>query len=526
MSYDHYYNDPSARLALTAGSAVVSADAALFAVWVKPGDILFAAGDSAVVASIEDNTHLTLAGAWTGATVTDVTGWLFTRGPGWGRSVDIHSDVVETLQRIRSGTPFRPDAFGSLPDRANYDGADIGFIFLSIDQVPFEFYIKQADSVADWAGPDYVRGDQGIQGFPGWSPQLAAIEDGERRVHQVIGWVGGAGEEPPAGQYIGAGGFVADIVYAIDVRGPIGTVTPELSGLVDRAEVAATSAESDRNAAAGSAAAAASSAEEAEALASSINPATYVKRENNLSDISNKNSALSNLGGGETGISLFQSTTAQVAKSALGRMANTDLCEMPANTLKGRMGTGGDPQDLTPDQVRQLLGFSLLDLVPTGTPIPWVTTTPPTGYLKCNGAAISRTAYAALFAVLGTAFGAGDGTTTFNLPDLRGEFIRGWDDARGVDIGRVLGSAQGHQIGRHAHKTSMGYGGTWHHAWLDGNSKPVFGSEVVSDVYAVVTDGRTVGPTPINLAYTDAEILNASGETRPRNIALMYIIKY
>lgn len=68
--------------------------------------------------------------------------------------------------------------------------------------------------------------------------------------------------------------------------------------------------------------------------------------------------------------------------------------------------------------------------------------TAPTGWLKANGAAISRTTYAALFAAIGATFGAGDGSTTFNLPDLRGQFPRGWDDGRGVDAGRAFGSAQ------------------------------------------------------------------------------------
>lgn len=57
----------------------------------------------------------------------------------------------------------------------------------------------------------------------------------------------------------------------------------------------------------------------------------------------------------------------------------------------------------------------------------------PGGYLLSNGAAISRTAYAHLFAAIGTTYGSGDGSTTFNLPDLRGEFLRGLDNSRGVD---------------------------------------------------------------------------------------------
>jgi phage-related tail fiber protein len=61
--------------------------------------------------------------------------------------------------------------------------------------------------------------------------------------------------------------------------------------------------------------------------------------------------------------------------------------------------------------------------------------TPPGGWLECNGAAVSRTALAELFARIGTRFGGGDGTVTFNLPDLRGEFIRGWDHDKKVDWG-------------------------------------------------------------------------------------------
>ena len=59
----------------------------------------------------------------------------------------------------------------------------------------------------------------------------------------------------------------------------------------------------------------------------------------------------------------------------------------------------------------------------------------PSGFLKCNGQLVSRTTYASLFAVIGTTYGAGDGSTTFKLPDCRGEFLRGLDDGRGVDTG-------------------------------------------------------------------------------------------
>lgn len=59
----------------------------------------------------------------------------------------------------------------------------------------------------------------------------------------------------------------------------------------------------------------------------------------------------------------------------------------------------------------------------------WPVSTAPTGWLSCNGAAISRTTYATLYALIGTAFGAGDGSTTFNVPDMRGKFVRGVPNA-------------------------------------------------------------------------------------------------
>lgn len=89
--------------------------------------------------------------------------------------------------------------------------------------------------------------------------------------------------------------------------------------------------------------------------------------------------------------------------------------------------------------------------------------TAPTGWLKANGAAISRTAYAALFAVIGETYGKGDGFNTFNLPDFRGEFIRGLDDGRGIDVDRVLGSSQGEQLGSHAHGASSDAQGSHTH---------------------------------------------------------------
>jgi microcystin-dependent protein len=126
------------------------------------------------------------------------------------------------------------------------------------------------------------------------------------------------------------------------------------------------------------------------------------------------------------------------------------------------------------------------------------------GWLLCDGTAVARSKYPALFDAIGTTFGAGDGSTTFNLPDLRGEFIRGLDAGRGVDAARVLGSAQAEMIGPHVHPMfdQSGSGGT------NGS-----GSRYVA---------VTIFSNATGAKGTDA---NAGTENRPRNVALNYFIK-
>lgn len=138
----------------------------------------------------------------------------------------------------------------------------------------------------------------------------------------------------------------------------------------------------------------------------------------------------------------------------------------------------------------------------------------PAGWLKANGAAISRTTYAALFAAIGTTFGAGDGSTTFNLPDLRGEFLRGWDDGRGVDAGRAFGTRQADELKAHKHTLTNEYGTVVSRfvAHTDENPEGV--------------DAQNVINAPANRAHTYLSINNTGGnETRPRNIALLACIK-
>ncbi|WP_405123213.1 phage tail protein [Pseudomonas sp. M20] len=110
----------------------------------------------------------------------------------------------------------------------------------------------------------------------------------------------------------------------------------------------------------------------------------------------------------------------------------------------------------------------------TGMVAAFAMTAAPTGWLKCNGAAVSRTTFAQLFAWLGTHYGAGDGSTTFNLPDMRGLFPRGWDDGRGLDPGRAFGVYQDMMIHSHAHGASAAAGGDHvHTAWTDAQGNHV-----------------------------------------------------
>ena len=126
----------------------------------------------------------------------------------------------------------------------------------------------------------------------------------------------------------------------------------------------------------------------------------------------------------------------------------------------------------------------------------------PSGWLECNGQAVSRSTYSKLYSAIGTTFGAGNGSTTFNVPDLRGEFIRGWSHGRsGVDAGRTVGSFQDQSIQSHAHSYKFS------------NPYSLAGQSSGTSASKIFEEDRTTG-------YT------GGAETRPRNVALMYCIKY
>lgn len=132
-------------------------------------------------------------------------------------------------------------------------------------------------------------------------------------------------------------------------------------------------------------------------------------------------------------------------------------------------------------------------VAPAGAVLFFAMAAAPDGWLVCDGGLVSRAAYAALFAAIGTLYGVGDGATTFKLPDLRGEFIRGADGGRGVDAGRALGSAQADAFKSHTHSNGATY-----------------------------AQSVTAGGTGYYASQAAQSTGGAGGsETRPRNIALL-----
>jgi len=201
-------------------------------------------------------------------------------------------------------------------------------------------------------------------------------------------------------------------------------------------------------------------------------------------------------------------------------------------TLPSSDGNASDV--LQSDGSGNLSFVALPQAVPTGSVHMMATTTAPSGYLKCNGAAISRTTYSGLFTIIGTTHGAGNGSSTFNVPDLRGEFVRGWDDSRGVDSGRNFGTSQADENKQHNHSAS----GTTSTASLTGSFRP--GANFQINPTGVFSDGGATGTlqghddnngrqvnmdASHNHTFSATTSSNGGTEARPRNVAMMYVIK-
>ena len=173
------------------------------------------------------------------------------------------------------------------------------------------------------------------------------------------------------------------------------------------------------------------------------------------------------------------------------------------------------------------LAFATIGGVPTGAVFYFAASTAPAGFLKCDGTPVSRTNYSALFAVIDITYGAGNGTTTFNLPDLRGEFIRGWDDGKGVDPARVFGLPQGYATAKPQTTTATRLLGDGTTTTIDASTTNP--SAIGFTRISKTTEGVTTGSVDSANAGQEIDVLQGvtgDAETRPRNVALLACIKY
>jgi microcystin-dependent protein len=142
-----------------------------------------------------------------------------------------------------------------------------------------------------------------------------------------------------------------------------------------------------------------------------------------------------------------------------------------------------------------------LNTTPTGSLLHFAGDTAPTGFIKAIGQLISRSVYSELFAVIGVTYGAGDGTTTFAVPDGRGRFLRQVDDGAGLDDGRALGSTQADSLKAHNH-------------------------EYVRPDAAEVEIASGTGAFAYDEVVTNLSENTGGDETRPVNLAVNLIIRY
>ncbi|EQC00328.1 tail fiber protein [Photorhabdus temperata] len=174
----------------------------------------------------------------------------------------------------------------------------------------------------------------------------------------------------------------------------------------------------------------------------------------------------------------------------------------------------GDIAKLT-EQLNRALEqkISSISNIPVGVPAPWPTATPPAGWLQCNGAAFDKLK----FPKLAEAYPDG------RLPDLRGEFIRGWDDGRGIDSGRRILTPQGDAIRNIQGSFAGTIAPNYHLA--------VRGAFYASQVLGIATDGSFKSVSNLNpdttygFGFDTSRVVPVASENRPRNIAFNYIVR-
>lgn len=200
------------------------------------------------------------------------------------------------------------------------------------------------------------------------------------------------------------------------------------------------------------------------------------------------------------------------------RTATTGRVGVVALATNAQTQTGTDAtRAVTPASLASAAAL----FVPPGAVLPFAMAVTPSGWLAANGAAVSRTTYAALFAAIGTLYGVGDGNTTFNLPDLRGYFVRGSGTNSDGTASAGFGTRQADDFKSHTHGISQ----TAHaHSYSDSytNQDPGGGGGSGSSADGAGDRQRATDGANANIT------INAAGgtETRPKNIALLYCIKF
>lgn len=191
------------------------------------------------------------------------------------------------------------------------------------------------------------------------------------------------------------------------------------------------------------------------------------------------------------------------------------LTALRALLLSRKNPFGDIKSDGTVKTALENLGLGEGSALPVGVPVPWPSATPPTGWLKCNGAAFSAEEYPELAKVY----------PTNKLPDLRGEFIRGWDDGRKVDDGRGLLSSQG-DASRNITGTVEARTDNTTGRFFNSNPQGVFSTSGEGGEYAIAT---ATAPTPsdrLSTLHLDiSRQVPTANEFRPRNIAFNYIVR-
>ena len=197
------------------------------------------------------------------------------------------------------------------------------------------------------------------------------------------------------------------------------------------------------------------------------------------------------------------------------------------------------------DQVLQDVKGYVDDVLPTGSYIQFAGSQAPAGFLVCNGGEISRTTYSALFAVIGTTYGSGDGSTTFNVPNLNdGSYLKGAINA-GIKSGAVLPSLYATSNGTHAHtRGTMEINGSIYNSGvgvsaigsgalqIGGNTQSTYSdspSQYSHKSVSFTASRSWTGETSLNGAHTHTVLNNngvATGSTvEPKNATVRYIIK-